>query len=89
MGRVLARLGARLGTPKPVVLCPWKKDAREAKLAELRALEERASKAEPVLFADEADIHLNPKIGRDWMLPGQQRRVVTPGKNVPIRQNVP
>jgi transposase len=81
MGRVLARLGARLGTPKPVVLCPWKKDAREAKLAELRALEERASKAEPVLFADEADIHLNPKIGRDWMLPGQQRRVVTPGKN--------
>jgi transposase len=26
-------------------------------------------------------VHLNPKIGRDWMLPGKQRRVVTPGKN--------
>jgi transposase len=81
MGRVLARLGARLGMPKPVVLCPWKRDARLARLAEIRALEERASAAEPVLYADEVDIHLNPKIGRDWMLPGQQRRVVTPGKN--------
>jgi transposase len=41
----------------------------------------RASLFEPVLYADEVDIHLNPRIGRDWMLPGQQRRVVTPGKN--------
>jgi transposase len=81
MGRVLARLGARLGMPKPVVLCPWKRDAREARLAEIRALEERASAAEPVLYSDEVDVHLNPKIGRDWMLPGQQRRIVTPGKN--------
>jgi transposase len=81
MGRVLARLGARLGVPKPVVLCPWKRDARERRLAKIRALELRASAAEPVLYEDEVDIHLNPKIGRDWMLPGQQRRVVTPGKN--------
>ena len=34
-----------------------------------------------MLYADEVDVHLNPKIGRDWMLPGQQRRIVTPGKN--------
>lgn len=81
MGRVLARLGARLGMPKPIVLCPWKRDARERRLAEIRALEARASAAEPVLYEDEVDIHLNPKIGRDWMLPGEQRRVVTPGKN--------
>jgi transposase len=81
MGRALARLGARLGMPKPVVLCPWSRDAREARLAELRALEEHATAVEPVLYTDEVDIHLNPKIGRDWMLPGQQRRVVTPGKN--------
>ena len=81
MGRVLACLGARLGMPKPVVLCPWKRDAREAKLAELRALEARATVAEPVLYSDEVDVHLNPKIGRDWMLPGQQRRIATPGKN--------
>lgn len=81
MGRALAHLGARLGMPKPVVLCPWKRDARERRLAELRELEARASAKEPVLYADEVDVHLNPKIGRDWMLPGQQRRVVTPGKN--------
>jgi transposase len=81
MGRVLARIGARLGMPKPVVLCPWKRDARLARLAEIRALEQRASAAEPVLYSDEVDVHLNPKIGRDWMLPGQQRRIITPGKN--------
>jgi transposase len=81
MGRALAHLGARLGMPKPVVLCPWKRDARERRLAELRLLEARASAEEPVLYTDEVDVHLNPKIGRDWMLPGQQRRVVTPGKN--------
>ena len=81
MGRVLACLGARLGMPKPVVLCPWKRDAREARLAELRALEVVASKTEPVLYVDEVDVHLNPRIGRDWMLPGQQRRIATPGKN--------
>lgn len=81
MGRALARLGARLGTPKPIVLCPWPRDARLQRLAEIRALESSASAAQPVLYADEVDIHLNPKIGRDWMLRGQQRRVVTPGKN--------
>jgi len=81
MGRVLARIGARLGMPKPVVLCPWRRDAREQRLAEIRNLEARATDNEPVLYADEADVHLNPKIGRDWMLAGEQRRVVTPGKN--------
>jgi transposase len=81
MGRVLARIGARLGVPKPVVLCPWRRDARLQRLAEIRALEARASVSEPVLYEDEVDIHLNPKIGRDWMLRGEQRRVVTPGKN--------
>ncbi|APR85277.1 Mobile element protein [Minicystis rosea] len=81
MGRALARLGARLGMPKPIVVCPWKRDARKRRLAEIRALEARSSAKEPVLYGDEVDIHLNPRLGRDWMLPGQQRRVVTPGKN--------
>lgn len=30
---------------------------------------------------DEVDIHLNPKIGLDWMVPGQQKEVMTPGQN--------
>jgi transposase len=81
MGRVLAYIGARLGVPKPILLCPWPRDARLRVLAEIRRLETRASADEPVLYSDEVDIHLNPKLGRDWMLPGHQRRIVTPGKN--------
>ena len=81
MGRALSRVGARLGTPKPIVLCPWRRDRRLRVLAAIRRLEGRASAEEPVLYSDEVDIHLNPKIGRDWMLRGHQRRIVTPGKN--------
>lgn len=81
MGRALAAIGARVGMPKPIVLCPWPRDARLRRLAQIRALEARACAAEPVLYEDEVDIHLNPKLGRDWMLRGQQRRIVTPGKN--------
>lgn len=81
MGRALHQLGARLGTPKPIVLCPWTRERKQRVLREIRRLEENASEREPVLYVDEVDIHLNPKIGRDWMLRGQQRRVVTPGKN--------
>lgn len=81
IGRALARIGARLGSPKPIVLCPWPREKRERVLAELRALEAGASAQQPVLYSDEVDIHLNPKIGRDWMLRGEQRRILTPGKN--------
>jgi transposase len=81
MGRALHQLGARLGTPKPIVLCPWTRERKQRVLREIKRLEASASDDEPVLYVDEVDIHLNPKIGRDWMLRGQQRRVVTPGKN--------
>ena len=79
MGRALARLGARLGTPKPIVLCPWQRDGGCVFWRDPQA-GGRASAEEPVLYSDEVDIHLNPKIGRDWMLRGHQRRVVTPGQ---------
>lgn len=81
VGRALAKIGARLGMAKPIVSCPWKSDKRKERLAEISALEEGATAVEPVLFVDEVDINLNPKIGRDWMLKGTQRRVLTPGKN--------
>jgi transposase len=81
MGRALSRIGARLGSPKPIVLCPWPRERRLRVLAAIRRLEASASAEEPVLYGDEVDIHLNPKIGRDWMLRGHQRRIVTPGKN--------
>lgn len=79
--RMLRRLGARLGRPKPIVLCPWSKRRKNRRLRELRQLAEHPPRGEVVVYADEIDIHLNPHIGRDWMLPGIQRRVVTPGQN--------
>ena len=41
----------------------------------------QCSAAHPVFYEDEVDIHLNPKIGADWQLRGQQKRVVTPRQN--------
>jgi hypothetical protein len=81
MGRALSRIGARLGTPKPIVLCPWRRERILRVLRAIRRLEARASAHEPVVYADEVGIHLNPEVGRDWMLRGHQRRLVTPGKN--------
>jgi transposase len=81
MGRVLAGLGARLGAPKPIVLCPWPRRRRARVIREIERVADSATDAEPVFYVDEVDIHLNPKIGRDWMPRGLQRRIVTPGKN--------
>lgn len=81
MGRALAAIGARLGRPKPVVCCPWPAAERDALLAQLDRLVQRSSRREIVFYADEVDIHLNPKIGPDWMLRGMQRQIITPGKN--------
>jgi hypothetical protein len=79
MGRTLAHIGARLGLPKPVVLCPWKRDARERRLAELRVLEAGASAEEPVLYSDEVDIHLN--VRREALpRPGTARSPPRPGR---------
>lgn len=81
MGRALATLGARLGAPKPYVDCPWPSRARQRRLFELRCRVAQATEKEPVFYGDEVDIHLNPKVGRDWMLPGTRRFVRTPGQN--------
>jgi transposase len=81
MGRALAAIGARLGRPKPIVLCPWRRRRRQRVLRRLAELAAAASPDEPVFYADEVDVHLNPKIGPDWMPHGFQRRVITPGKN--------
>jgi len=81
MGRALRASDARLKRPRPIVLCPWPREKREWRRLELQDLADRASDEEPVFYSDEVDIHLNPKIGRDWMLRGHQRLVVTPGKN--------
>jgi len=54
---------------------------KEAKLAAIKQALARCDNRNPVFYEDEVDIHLNPKIGSDWGLRGQQRKVVTPGQN--------
>lgn len=81
MCRVLRRLRIRLGRPKPIVGCPWKKSRRNRRIRQIRRLLETVPAEEVILYADEVDIHLNPKIGPDYMLCGTQKTVLTPGKN--------
>lgn len=82
MSRSLKRIGARLGRPRPVLRCPWSKSKKTRHLRKIDRLIENLPKNEVVVHEDEVDIHLNPKIGFDWMLEGQQKEVVTPGQNV-------
>jgi len=81
MSRLLRRLKIRLGRPKPIVGCPWKKQRKTRRLNAIRRLVETLPADEVVLYVDEVDIHLNPKIGPDYMLPRTQKTVTTPGKN--------
>lgn len=82
MGRLLRRLGVRRGMARPTVGCPWGKRARNKRIRMIRELVATLPKDQAAVWEDELDVHLNPKIGPDWMLPGTQRRVMTPGKNV-------
>jgi transposase len=81
MSGALRSLGARLGRPKPTVACPWPEADKQQRLQELQQLREQLPPDEVLVYEDEVDVHLNPRIGRDWMLPGQQKQVPTPGKN--------
>jgi len=81
MCRLLKRLGIRRGMPKPTVGCPWSKNAKNRRLRLIRRLLETLPPDEAAVYEDEIEIHLNPKIGPDYMLPGVQKTVLTPGKN--------
>ena len=50
-------------------------------MKEIERLLNTAPEDEGILYADEVDIPLNPKSGRDWMPSGIQKMVLTPGKN--------
>jgi putative transposase len=65
--------------PRPVLnrLDPRKQEI----LQELRELLLGLPDDETVVFEDEVDLSLNPKIGCMWMLRGEQAEVVTPGDN--------
>jgi transposase len=81
MSRALEMIKARRGKPRPTVKCPWHPAVKTRRLNELRTLVGTLSRNDALVYEDEVDIHLNPKIGLDWMGLGQQKEAVTPGKN--------
>jgi len=79
MGRLLREAGCRRMRPKPVVA-----KAPEDKEAQIAALRKELAELPPcdvVLYGDEVDIHLNPKVGPDWAPAWLRKQVVTPGQN--------
>jgi transposase len=81
MSRALALIKARRGKPRPTVKCPWHPAVKTRRLNKIAQLVASLPRKEVAVYEDEVDIHLNPKIGLDWMGLGQQKEAVTPGKN--------
>jgi putative transposase len=54
---------------------------RVERLARIRCIFEQLKLSEAMVFADELDIHLLPKVGCAWMPKGTQLEVMTPGQN--------
>lgn len=78
--RVLRRFGCRRGRPRPGLRIPVR--GRRKVLQRIAKRVAEASPDEEVFYQDEADLHLNPKLGATYMKPGQQLVVLTPGQNV-------
>src|SRR5262249_13475564 len=81
MSRALAQIRARRANPRPRVRCPWYPAVKTRRLNVLRRLLASLPRREVAVYEDEVDIHLNPKIGLDWMGRGQQKEAWTPGQN--------
>jgi transposase len=81
MCRLLRQLGIRLNRPKPTVNCPWPKSRRQRRLRALKRLVGTVPRGGVVLYLDEVDIHLDPKVGPEWTLAGKQKYVDAPGCN--------
>jgi transposase len=81
MSRALAAIRARRANPRPRVKCPWFPAVKTRRINELRRLIANLPRREVAVYEDEVDIHLNPKIGLDWMGRGQQKEAMTPGQN--------
>lgn len=81
MSRALALIRARRANPRPRVRCPWFPAVKTRRINALRQLLVTLPRREVAVYEDEVDVHLNPKIGLDWMGRGQQKEAVTPGQN--------
>jgi transposase len=81
MSRALALIRARRANPRPRVKCPWYPAVKTRRINALHRLIASLPPGEVAVYEDEVDIHLNPKIGLDWMGFGQQKEALTPGQN--------
>lgn len=81
MSRALAQIRARRANPRPRVKCPWFPAVKTRRINALRRLLATLPRQEVAVYEDEVDVHLNPKIGLDWMGHGQQKEAMTPGQN--------
>jgi transposase len=81
MSRALALIRARRANPRPRVKCPWFRAVKTRRINALNRLIAALPSDEVAVYEDEVDVHLNPKIGLDWMGLGQQKEAVTPGQN--------
>jgi transposase len=81
MSRALALIRARRANPRPRVKCPWFPAVKTRRLNKIRQLLATLPAHAAAVYEDEVDIHLNPKIGLDWMGLGQQKEAYTPGQN--------
>ncbi len=81
MSRALALIRARRANPRPRVKCPWFAAVKSRRLNALSRLIAALPPGEVAVYEDEVDVHLNPKIGLDWMGFGQQKEALTPGQN--------
>lgn len=78
--RTLRNQRCRRGWPRPGLRIPVR--GRRQVLEKIAAQVAAASAQDEVFYQDEADLHLNPKIGATYLKRGQQAMVLTPGKNV-------
>ena len=81
MSRALDLIKARRANPRPRVRCPWFPAVKTRRMNEIRRLLATLPRWQAAVYEDEVDIHLNPKIGLDWMGRGQQKEALTPGQN--------
>lgn len=80
ISQILRQEKCRRGRPRPALRIPVR--GRRKVLDSIDQLVARASPEEEVLYVDEADIDLNPRIGLTYQKRGQQTLVLTPGQNV-------
>jgi putative transposase len=77
--RGLHQIGFVWRRPRPVV--GLDDPEYDHKIQRIQRLLRNLLADETIVFEDEVDVHLNPKIGSCWMPRGEQAEVTTPGNN--------